>query len=515
MQVRFSKPVKFALSKQWLRQLAYLALPMIYLVGMYSFYPYRDQFQLDLDEGGEAMKALLVARGYPLYYQVWSDQPPVLTYFLAGCLRIFGPDLNAGRNLILIFSSILIAAAVHFLHTNWGDWHALAGAVLIFLLPFYNTLSVSLMFGLPAISFAMLSMAALSAWHQHRRISLLVLSAITLVLSVQTKLFTFFLAPIFTIGLFLEEWSIQGRLMKNWRSVLHPAIIWSVWFSGVLLAITLIAVGPANIGELIFTHLEASQLSTYISQANAQPIFVHLRDAWPILSLACVGLVWIVLERRWTSLYLIAWIASAYTLLNFHAPVWFHHQLLVSIPAAMVAAIAGGEAVRMFIHLIRSHTIHRGQAMLVALSLAGLILAIVVRTPLVLSNLYRAPVLVANPPHSPWAEQMFLTRMSNHAPKTHWVVTDLPMYAFRVGMIVPPNLSFITEKSLATGEITEEQIIQTIEQYRPELVLLGRRQYPEIKQYLQANYRLLYERGKRQLYLRKDLKGQSWANQPK
>lgn len=107
----------------------------------------------------------------------------------------------------------------------------------------------------------------------------------------------------------------------------------------------------------------------------------------------------------------------------------------------------------------------------------------------------------------PWPEQMFLTRMSNHAAQTRWVVTNLPMYTLRLGLNSPPDLAFISEKRFITGEVTEEQIIAAVEQYQPEQVLIGRRAFPRLSAYLKTDYRVLDVRGKRVLYLRKDLRG--------
>jgi hypothetical protein len=94
--------------------------------------------------------------------------------------------------------------------------------------------------------------------------------------------------------------------------------------------------------------------------------------------------------------------------------------------------------------------------------------------------------------------------MNNHAPETQWFVTDVPMYAFRVGIPVPPPLSVISDKRLATGNLTETQIIDMINKYKPEQIFLGRFEFPELKSFLQDDYKILYTRGKRTLYLRKD-----------
>ena len=488
-------------------QSAPLILPLIYLAAMLLYFPFRERFEFDQDEGGEVMKALLVARGYPLYSEVWSDQPPVLTYLLAATFRVLGPDVDAGRVVVLLLSTGLLAAAGQILQLTWGVWHALAGEVLIFLLPFFTTLSVSAMIGHPAIAFAMFSLLALTIWHQRGGDWWLFLSAAALGVSVLTKLFTGFLAPVFVLGIFLDSRARQGGSITG-RDRLRPAFHWSLTFTALVIAAVLFVIGPANVPELLNTHLEARQVRTYISQSNALPISWYLRDAWPVLLLAGVGCLFTVLGRRWTSLYPIAWASLAYLLLSFHAPVWYHHQHLITIPAAMLAGIASGEGFRLVPQIIRTRAFLSVRAGLAALALAGFGASLIVRGPLTLPDFDRPPVFATGAAHAPWAEQVFLTKMGNHARETHWVITNLPMYAFRVGLVTPPALAFISEKRLATGELTEEQIIAAIREYRPEQVLVGRRDFLKIKQVLQADYRLLYERGRRQLYILKDLKAQ-------
>ena len=74
----------------------------------------------------------------------------------------------------------------------WGYQHALVGTLILILLPTYLGLSVSVMIGLPAIAFAVLSLLALTAWHQYRKYLWLILSALALCLSVFTKIFPAF-----------------------------------------------------------------------------------------------------------------------------------------------------------------------------------------------------------------------------------------------------------------------------------------------------------------------------------
>ena len=490
----------------WWQQL-HLVLPVVFFVLMFLYFPFRERFEFDPDEGYEAMKAFLVVRGYPLYSEIWSDQPPLFTYLLAPVIRVFGPDLDAARTLVLLFSTALMLACSILLHSNWGAPHALASTILIFLLPFYNTLSVSVMVAVPILTFALLSLIALSMWHKHRQDRWLIVSALALALAILTKLFIAFLVPLLALGILFDTRCRMGR-NANWLQLLRPAALWCLVLAIVLGGLGLLLVGPANLGQLLNTHLAASQSRTYITHADANSIIWHLGDAWPILLLAIPGCLFVLLERRWTSLYLLAWLTSAYLLLSVIVPVWYHYQLLVPIPAAMLAAIAVGETLRQIPHVIRSRAFFTWRSFLAIISLAGILIALNVRWPLTLPDFDRPPVFVTRGAHSPWNEQMFLTKMTNHAPKTRWVVTDLPMYAFRVGLPVPPYLAVSSGKRFVTGGLTENDLIHFVEEYNPEQILTGSRIYPALEKYLENDYRLLYTRGKRRLYLRKDLKGQ-------
>ncbi len=60
--------------------------------------------------------------------------------------------------------------------------------------------------------------------------------------------------------------------------------------------------------------------------------------------------------RRWLTLYLSAWMAPAYILLG-SPPVWDHQQVLVTIPAAMLAAISLLRRAQVSVSLSLSQTI--------------------------------------------------------------------------------------------------------------------------------------------------------------
>ncbi len=100
------------ISKRFQPQISKIILPVslmfIFIAFMLLFFPFRDKFQFDGDEGINLMKAMLMLRGYPLYNQIWSDQPPLLTYLLAIVFRVFGFEVNVARLTVLLLSSVLL-----------------------------------------------------------------------------------------------------------------------------------------------------------------------------------------------------------------------------------------------------------------------------------------------------------------------------------------------------------------------------------------------------------------------
>jgi 4-amino-4-deoxy-L-arabinose transferase-like glycosyltransferase len=504
--IEAKQPVLASAGRNW-HKLLPLLLPLLFFITMFLFFPFRERFEFDVDEGYEGMKALLLARGHPLYTETWSDQPPLFTYLLAVCIRFFGTDINATRVLVLLFSTALLAVAAQILGATWGGWHALAGVLFIFLLPFYNTLSVSVMVAVPIMTFSMFSLLALMAWHERHQERWLILSALALVLAVFTKLFMAFLAPIFILGLLLDE---RARLREghSWPKILRPALLWSLTFALITFAAGVILVGPIGIKQVLGIHLSAPINKAYLDLIQSRSITYYLVDSWPILFLATIGYHFVVLERRWISYYLLVWTTFAFIMLFFYAPVWYHHQLLITFPAAMLAGIAVGEALRSLPQILRARPLPNRQAILTFSTLAGLFFTLITRLPATLPDFDRPPVYITKAAHTPWAGQMFLTKMTNHASKTHWVVTTLTMYAFRTGLSVPPVLAVPSYKRIANGELTEEQIIAIVDEYKPEQVLLQEDEFPLLEKYLEAGYRLLLDDRKKLLYLRNDLKGQ-------
>jgi hypothetical protein len=82
--------------------------------------------------------------------------------------------------------------------------------------------------------------------------------------------------------------------------------------------------------------------------------------------------------------------------------------------------------------------------------------------------------------------------------------TDRPILAFLSGIPVPPNLAVISKKRLQTGELTDDEVLATLEAYSPEMILKGRFDIPAVDEYMRIrNFVRIDETLKYRLYLRR------------
>ncbi len=117
--------------KQVLSEFAWqVGPPLTYGVLMLRFFPYWRDFWISSDEGYNLMKAMMVVKGYTLYNQIWSDQPPLLTYLLAWMFHLKGYSVYSSRLLILAFSCVMVWSVVQFLRLVSSKTSAVFGILL-------------------------------------------------------------------------------------------------------------------------------------------------------------------------------------------------------------------------------------------------------------------------------------------------------------------------------------------------------------------------------------------------
>jgi len=478
-------------------------IALILLIGL--FFHSRARLEFDGDEGLNLMRGLLIDQGYALYDDIWSDQPPVYPNFLALAFRLIGYKVGAARFLSMLFSSLIAWGIFQILREISGRAAAVAGVVLLVLLPEYLRLSVSIMVGLPALSLAVAALAFQIFWHRDRRVSWLVLSALLLAISIQTKLFTAVLAPVFAVGVIVPGLYRLRSREGSWKEIIRPALIWGLVFGLAMLTITLVWIRPENLPMLFTGHLAASSVSAF--QGAEYDLSFQLRDAGPILFLAVVGTVLGIRDRKWLLLYPVFWLVFGFIFLLFLHPIWYHHQLLVTIPAAIPAAYALVESGRWIIRRGQDAGDPRRSPVFQALAVLGLIfLLFAFKPPDALSYLNMPPTFATTGLEVGILKERLITTVIEYAPDTTWIVTDKPMIAFRARLPVPPEIAVLSRKRLETGAISEEDLIRIVREYRPEQVLIGRFEFPRLVTALENDYSLeSFKEEDFSLYIRNDL----------
>jgi hypothetical protein len=460
-----------------------LLLPLAFTAGMLLFFPFRYRFELDPDEGINLIKAMMTLRGYGLYSEVWSDQPPIFNAILTLWLSLVGMKVNVGRVLVLGFSTVLLISAVYYLQRFWGIPHAILGMIAIVTLPFYTTLSVSVMIGLPSIAFALLSFVGLAIWHQNKSVYWLIFSAVFLALSVMTKIWSVILAPIFIAGIFFEKAGLlNGK--SNLRNCIRPLMIWFLGFILVISMIVLFLIRPIYVTQLVSTHLAAGETDIMQSIGVRSSINSYLDDSIALFLLSIFGVIIAIRSRAWHVFYLVGWVLAGYLLLFWIVPNWHHHQLLITIPAALLGSIAAGSAVADLSRRLRESKIWAPRFIPSAAILLASVFFVFQRVPPTLRGFN--PDLQNLGTYTPEDQPDFeiVAIINNYVDKTNYLFTDRPMYAFRSGIPVHPYLAVFTRKRYATGQPSQEDILSILLETKPEQVILSRFNIPAAQEYM-------------------------------
>lgn len=464
-------------------------LPLFFFWGGLSIIHWYGCFEFDPDEGINLMKAFLLHDGYPLYQEVWNDQPPILTYILAGGINIFGLKVAFLRGLILIFSTVLLWQMWLILYLLGGTFHAYIGCLFLLIAPNYWKLSISVMVGLPCITLAMGAVLSIILWQATQKNIWLIISALLLSLSILTKLFTFFLAPIIVIGIVLTQ--ATNFRKTSWQKKLQLPALWIIIFLSFSGLILLLLVGIDNIHLLVENHTSAISVEAFQKITLGDAIKNDYRLF--LLGFTIWGLLIAYQRQQWQLFYFGAWSIIAYLLLVQHRPVWYHQVLLWYVPAIAMVGYGMGEIIITGIRFGSRYFRFNQRLILTFFTLAvfyGAVLLIGEQAKTTTKDIrYWCQACTKNVISSS-IEGQFLTEIVQSNSPTNWIVTDSPMFAFRAGIAVPPATAVLSRKQLETGNITNEKLINIIKKYQPEQIFFKRFPWSEVTTYLQQNYQL-------------------------
>lgn len=459
--------------------LASAAIGLLYVLVMLAFNQRRLYYELDRDEGFNLIKALLVERGHSLYVETWSDQPPGFTYLLVAFTRLFGRSPETARLLTLLLTGALLTA-VYELSRNGlrGPRGHLAGAFAVLALVLSTSFvqaSTAVMIGLPAIAFSVFAWLAVSRARQ--RSGWLAAAGALFACSLAIKLFTLPLIAVFALAVLLDR-PADGRAP---RGVLRRFAFFSIGFTTVLLLVF----GPVLLSGAADS-LYASHVGARSHMGSRNSLFGFLRADWPLFATAILGAALGLRRRSLTATFGLAWLLVAAVSLALHSPLWGHHRFLLTVPASVEFGILLAELL----------TLARGASGR-GVRATAVVAVLLASCAVVASSFGRFDKLAAafrpKSARGPLAVEQAVRR---HAPSARLMVASRQMYAYRLGLEVPPALSVTSLKRFGSRQLSLSALREIVTKADADVIVLDSR-WPararrEIERDLAGKYRRVH-----------------------
>ncbi len=462
------------------------------------------------------IKALLYQQGYSLYSEIWSDQPPLFTLILDQWLKIWGNSILAARSLILCFATLLIWTFAQLLRLTLGNIYALLGAFLLAISCNFFRLSVSVMIGLPALAFALLSIYSLFRYlEQQKKGYWLIFSGLFFGISLQFKMFTLLLIPLIVAYLFIFSWQqnqtdlIPKYLPRSFTqifTILSPIISFFLALSLTYL-LPFFLLPQLSLEQIFQNHIDTDLKSVFARENSVLDTLVMYLQELDYTLLAALTLPSLFqfkqIELKQFPLF---WLIVATIMLINHKPIWYHHAQLISIPLTWLAVFS----IKSVLETLEKHPVlpalqqrKWSEVMPRNVAVYFLIFSLaVIPVKLAITHLNNQSLLRASQ-----AENSILQALIKTYPNTQWLFTDIPMYAVYAHWQVPPEIATLSRKRVASDEFTREYLDELILKYQPEQVLMAR--FPEVLSYFEQSPIIDYHEVKRYKgathYLRQNL----------
>jgi hypothetical protein len=378
-----------------------------------------------------------------------------------------------------------------------GRLGALAAVALLALAPNFFWLSRSVSRDIPAICLATLALAFGFRYLEVGRRRWLVAAGLVFALGLWVKLIVVIGLPPLALMVLLRHWGSP----RPWRGLVSDLALLAVAVGLPLLPIPLLFDPGLFFAQVLGTPWQARGawplrtfeyaiwMGEYLGQENLG-----------LSALAAYGLVTLAWRRSRAGLVIGFWLVLTIVALLTHRPLWAkHHFSLLLFPTACLAGIGVNDLIGPPSRLVLSS--RRRTETRVALGLIALAIC-VWRLPATLA--LDGELLAPDPFIAAWQAVEFVQERT--AP-TDFIVTDVPMIAFRSGRPIPPWVVVASSKRIRTGQLTDEELIAVSEQYRPRAVLLWDDHLIRLTGYIgwmRRHYYLAHRDGQRQIWVRFD-----------
>ncbi|MCP4164845.1 MAG: glycosyltransferase family 39 protein [Chloroflexi bacterium] len=476
-------------------------MPLLFIGFMFFYSPMSDPQSFGYDEGVNLMKAVLYGEGYQLYVDIWSDQPPMLTALLSVWRQWFGSTVQTTRMLIVLMSGLLLWSFYQIIHRTVSIPAGLLAVLLLVVSQQYIRLSPSIMIGLPALAFAIVSIYVVILASYRKSTLLLVLSGLLMALSLQTKLYTVILFPAIIGYLFAVD-LLEVRTMQGMKRGLRDSVLWFAAATVGFIAVSLFF-GSFDPEQIIVPHFGPQTRAAYAATENLSFILDTFGRHLLYLPIAMLGAVWMIKNLKPVVVLPTVWLITTLLFLLIQKPLRYHYVTMFALPVSWLCAY-GIEACLVFMQRRRQDHLSRpGRDWLTwIMAFLGVIYIIAF-------VFYPSPIgkLVHRENHDkrPKFEQQIVGILQKDVDKqSDWLFTDVPYYAAKAGLLVPPSLAVFTKKRITSGALSDDMLMEVLTDYEPQVLLLERfidRYGPELMAMVEQKYDLLYTFGKTRYYI--------------
>ncbi|WP_457935402.1 pectate lyase [Mesorhizobium sp. 10J20-29] len=433
--------------------------------------PWWSVYEFNSDEGLNLQKGLLVAQGYSLYSEIWSDQPPVLTYVLAAVQSLFPFSVTAARATILAFGALMAASLFRTVARFEGLAAGWIAVLLLACSSLYLELSVAVLIGLPAVALAMLSVDLATSATGNARAYRAAGSGVVFGLAVLTKMFALMIFPALLAGLWLAA---RNGAAHDRRAGITLTGWFLLAFVATAMAI-LLAIAGFAFDQLIGTHLAARSAPVFDRFGGFAKVIEILSEGSSVAFYFTVLFGIAAFCRRPGSMLLVPllWLVAGLLMLGFHRPLWQHHLLILVPPLCWLGGVGFkslfvpaerlGIANRVAEH--RNRRVRLAGRLLILALAPGL-------TILAYHSLKDARRTLNKAPS--FDEELARTTLALLGDQSGYLITDKPIDAFRSGKAVPPNLAVWSAKRVITGSIGEDEIVLEVKARPTSQVMLRR-----------------------------------------
>ncbi|MFN8474950.1 MAG: glycosyltransferase family 39 protein [Anaerolineae bacterium] len=440
--------------------------------------------QWDPDEGILLGWAQLMGRGFRMYTDIWSDQPPGLAVSLLTGFRLFGESVESGRLVVMFYGLLgMVGAALlagllgasltpHASRTQgargerWvGPIAAVAAAILLAVVPNFFWLARSVSHDIPPIGVGTLAVAFALLYARSGRLGWLAVAGALLGWAVWLKL----TGAVFAIPLLAMAAGRLWNVPNPWREALRGVL--ALALGAVLSALPFLLFFDVGgfLDQAILTPLKARDAWGSNKAYNVGWLVQYLfYDNVGLTALAALGGLALLVRRSYSGAVAVGWLLLTALILANQEPLFPTHHLALLLPPLAALAGAGVGALWLAIRSPR-----RAGWILVPGVVALAIL--VMNLPAQAASLTDA---VTNDKYTSYFKAADWVR--ENTPPDAFVLADPPMIAFRSGRAQAPWLVDQSSKRIDTGQLGWGATLAELERRRPAAIALWGNHFDKI-----------------------------------